>query len=421
MDGNASATISGNNIENNPTYGVYLISVPTLVFYHNNIYGNGLNFYSDKAYQLGGVTGPGNYWGHTDGTKPCFYTYGGTNTPYDANGPFSPQTTDLNGCFYQQNGWLNPVITMLGKTPITINQGSTYTDAGATATDSIDGNITSKIVATNTVNTAIIGTYTVTYNVTDSSGLSATPVVRTVNVVSSGGGGGGGSGTYFPVITMLGITPVIVQEGSTYIDAGATATDSIDGNITSKIVTTNTVNTAIIGTYTVTYNVTDSSGLSAVPVVRTVDVIAPPVAPTLSVPTLEVSSVTGGGRIYGCKDSTALNYNYFSAGKLSLCKYVVSTVTAAPMLTKPLTYIFTKTMYYGTTDTQVKYLQIILNQDKNTELLTTGTGSKGKEITHFGIITLKALIKFQIKYHLNPDGIVGPLTRVVLMKVEKTF
>lgn len=78
-----------------------------------------------------------------------------------------------------------PVITMAGSSPISVNQGSSYTDAGATASDDVDGNITSSIQTMSTVNINVIGTYTVTYNVSDSSGNAATPVVRTVNVISA--------------------------------------------------------------------------------------------------------------------------------------------------------------------------------------------------------------------------------------------
>jgi len=76
-----------------------------------------------------------------------------------------------------------PVITLLGVNPVTIEVGSTYTDAGATATDNYDGDITSSIVVTGSVDTSTIGTYTLSYNVSDTSGNAAAEVTRTVNVV----------------------------------------------------------------------------------------------------------------------------------------------------------------------------------------------------------------------------------------------
>ena len=120
-----------------------------------------------------------------------------------------------------------PVITLLGDATVTIEVGSTYTDAGATATDNYDGDITSSIVTVSTVDVTTVGTYTVTYNVTDANGNVAVEVTRTVNVVD----------TTVPVITLLGDATVTIEVGSTYTDAGATATDNYDGDITSSIVT----------------------------------------------------------------------------------------------------------------------------------------------------------------------------------------
>ena len=156
-----------------------------------------------------------------------------------------------------------PVITLLGEDPITIEVGDTYTDAGATATDTYDGDITSSIVTVSTVNTAIVGVYSVSYNVSDTSGNAAAEVTRTVNVVD----------TTVPVITLLGEDPVTIEVGDTYLDAGATATDIYDGDLTSSIVTVSTVNTAIVGVYSVTYNVSDTNGNAAAEVTRTVTVV----------------------------------------------------------------------------------------------------------------------------------------------------
>jgi serine protease len=95
-----------------------------------------------------------------------------------------------------------------------------------------------------------------------------------------------------PVITLLGDNPVTVETGSTYIDAGATANDNVDGNLTAAIVTVSTVNTTIAGTYTVTYDVLDNAGNAAVQVVRTVIIETPVI--NINAPTgLVVVSVTG--------------------------------------------------------------------------------------------------------------------------------
>ncbi|KAB2944291.1 MAG: DUF5011 domain-containing protein [Candidatus Methanoperedens sp.] len=64
-----------------------------------------------------------------------------------------------------------------------------------------------------------------------------------------------------PVITLTGLSSVTVEAGSVYTDAGATAQDNIDGDLTSSIVTGGLpVNTNVLGPHTVTYDVTDFSG-----------------------------------------------------------------------------------------------------------------------------------------------------------------
>ena len=153
-----------------------------------------------------------------------------------------------------------PVITLVGDAQITVEVGSTYTDLGATASDNYDGDITADIVTVNNVDTSVIGSYTVTYNVTDSSGNAATEVTRTVNVTD----------TTAPVITLVGDAVVDLSVGDTYSESGATASDNYDGDITADIVVGgDSVDTSTVGQYTVTYNVTDSSGNAATEVTRT--------------------------------------------------------------------------------------------------------------------------------------------------------
>ncbi|MBI5398452.1 DUF5011 domain-containing protein, partial [Candidatus Woesearchaeota archaeon] len=162
-----------------------------------------------------------------------------------------------------------PVITLLGSTPVTVNYGTAYVDAGATAVDNIDGNRTSNIVTVNSVNVNALGTYTITYNVSDTSGNAATQVTRTVNVVD----------TVAPVITILGANPVTVAQGSVYTDAGATALDNVNG--VRPVTTTGTVNTAVVGVYTIAYTASDLSSNTAT-ATRTVNV-TDQTAPTATV------------------------------------------------------------------------------------------------------------------------------------------
>ncbi len=152
-----------------------------------------------------------------------------------------------------------PVITLLGSSQVNVEVGSIYTDAGATATDNYDGDLTSQLVVVNNVDVNTLGSYTVTYGVSDSSSNAASVVTRTVNVIDQTA----------PTITILGDNPVTIEAGSTYTDAGATATDNYNNDVTADITTASTVDSNTIGSYTVTYTVNDASGNQAT-AVRTV-------------------------------------------------------------------------------------------------------------------------------------------------------
>lgn len=75
-----------------------------------------------------------------------------------------------------------PVITLNGGKVVEVTFKNAYADAGATAIDDEDGNITSKIEIANNVNTSQLGEYQVTYTVSDEKGNTATES-RTVKVV----------------------------------------------------------------------------------------------------------------------------------------------------------------------------------------------------------------------------------------------
>src|ERR1039457_975161 len=64
-----------------------------------------------------------------------------------------------------------------------------------------------------------------------------------------------------PVITLIGPRVVSQALGSVYADAGATASDPHDGDITSRITVTglSEVNTNAVGDYLVRYSVADSA------------------------------------------------------------------------------------------------------------------------------------------------------------------
>ena len=160
-----------------------------------------------------------------------------------------------------------PVITLLGDNPVAITVGDAYADAGATATDDVDGDITANIlVGGDIVDVNSAAQYIITYNVSDAAGNAAAEVTRTVNVNDP-------VDTTPPVISLIGDAVVELNVGDTYNEAGATATDNVDGDISVNIVIGgDTVDTNTAGQYIVTYNVSDAAMNAATEVTRTVNV-----------------------------------------------------------------------------------------------------------------------------------------------------
>ena len=66
-----------------------------------------------------------------------------------------------------------------------------------------------------------------------------------------------------PTIKLKGSSTITLQLNETYVEQGATATDDVDGDLTSKIEITGKVDTTKAGTYTITYTVKDSNDNTA--------------------------------------------------------------------------------------------------------------------------------------------------------------
>jgi hypothetical protein len=175
------------------------------------------------------------------------------NTPCGANavGEFEDYTINL------ANDNLSPMITLNGSDTVRIERNcsaTTYVDAGATAYDPTEGDITSRIVTTTDFDQCVPGIYTYNYNVSDASGNPAPGRRRVVIVVLD---------RTAPVLTLNGSSPMTVEQCGTYTEPGANAIDGVDGNLTTAIVTTGSVNTNVLGSYTITYTVRDAQGNTA--------------------------------------------------------------------------------------------------------------------------------------------------------------
>jgi len=128
-----------------------------------------------------------------------------------------------------------PVITLNGNATIDVPLGGTYTELGATATDNVDGDLTSSIViGGDTVDTNTLGTYIVTYNVSDAAGNNAVEVTRTVNVINPVYCVSSGNTSFETGVTRVIFGTIDNVDGSPkdngYEDFTGISTDVVQGN-----------------------------------------------------------------------------------------------------------------------------------------------------------------------------------------------
>jgi hypothetical protein len=99
---------------------------------------------------------------------------------------------------------------LFGESAVSILIDSVYTDAGASAMDDVDGDLTPRIVTAGSVDTKTLGVYTITYSVSDRSGNAARSVSRTVSVtppatVQEKSGGGGALGVELAAVLLVAV------------------------------------------------------------------------------------------------------------------------------------------------------------------------------------------------------------------------
>ena len=126
--------------------------------------------------------------------------------------------------------------------------GVSWTDPGYFAWDNVDGIVTDDVSVDNTVNLEVLGTYEVTYTISDDAGNPAS-CSRFVEVVD----------TELPIISLLGPPTLVNPCGQEFVDPGATAFDNVDGNLTEFICLSGTIDVCTAGTYILTYFVEDQS------------------------------------------------------------------------------------------------------------------------------------------------------------------
>ncbi len=123
-----------------------------------------------------------------------------------------------------------------------------YIEYGAHAMDDDGTILDGEVQVSGYVDTNIVGEYIVRYSVSDKAGNSA-ETERIIYVVD----------TTKPTIELKGKNPMIVPQGTPYIEPGATASDN-GKDISSRIKITGHIDTNVEKTYIITYRVKDYNG-----------------------------------------------------------------------------------------------------------------------------------------------------------------
>ncbi|MCL1804690.1 MAG: DUF5011 domain-containing protein [Clostridiales bacterium] len=144
---------------------------------------------------------------------------------------------------------------------------------GYSAVDCKGLDLTASVKVTNNVNSKAAGLYTVTYEVSDATGLAAR-ATRTVIVEPKPPEPPKPTA---PKITIIGSNPIILHlnSGTPYTEQMARAIDGDGENISDLVQATTNLNRNVAGAYTVTYSITSpKTGLTA-STTRTVRIVAP--------------------------------------------------------------------------------------------------------------------------------------------------
>ena len=142
----------------------------------------------------------------------------------------------------------NYFIDLDGEDLIMIYKDSEYVDPGYSARNNKGVDFTDKVVVSDDVNTSVVGDYKVIYTLGD------TKVVRYVSVIEKPIGA--------TSIYLSGEVTMYLRVGDEYKEPGYTVIDSIDSNLTDKVIVKNDVDTSKEGIYRITYMVTNSTGVS---------------------------------------------------------------------------------------------------------------------------------------------------------------
>ena len=158
------------------------------------------------------------------------------------------------------SGMFVPLLKVKGDDPLKLEVNEQYKDPGVIASFHFQ-DYSDEIQVENHVDIKKKGTYTIVYK----SKKYNKEVTRKVEVVD----------TKAPEIRLEGNKSLRVFENGTYQEPGFMAIDQCDGNITKKVKVEHNINMKKLGTYHVTYSVSDASG-NQTKVQREVEVLSDP-------------------------------------------------------------------------------------------------------------------------------------------------
>ena len=153
------------------------------------------------------------------------------------------------------------------------------------------------------------GVYTINTTITDRAGNVATVYVGNITIDNTA-----------PTITLVNTTPITFEVFEDYIEYGAVANDSREGDLTSNIINDSSmVNTSQIGVYVVTYFVEDSVK-NNITITRTINVV------DTTVPTITPLSPPDNKAFTFSENNVQLNYSYSDLSSLNNCSLILNDV-----------------------------------------------------------------------------------------------
>lgn len=147
-----------------------------------------------------------------------------------------------------------PVIGLIGSSVYRVEVHKPFIDPGVSAFDDLEGQIGYRAEVISNLDTGKAGIYTIKYTVKDLYGNVSDTAYRTVQMEVNRTG---------PVITLVGPDTIHVEVFDNYTDSGATAKDNVGGSLDSALQVSGFVDTRTLGTYYITYEVTDQFSYKA--------------------------------------------------------------------------------------------------------------------------------------------------------------